>query len=133
MVSEDDPFYAFAKMWDYMMKKQNENKDLKKILHPIAWLKEYCTLKFGLCRQSGHSTIIKGFIHDKTAIFCFTHNIGKLLYGRNNYMTFNQIDQLRGKKKEFIFVDNYSFMSKKQEEKLYKTLSQDTKIVALIQ
>lgn len=135
MVSKNDPFTAFIYMWDYMAAKQEEAKEFKKILSVKGWLKEYCTLKFGLCRQAGHSSIIKSFVGKKstTVCFCFNHSMGRQIY-RGNYLTFAQIGKdPQAYRKQFVFVDNHSFMTKKQEEKLYDTLDENTQLITLMQ
>lgn len=121
---------VFRIMFNLMLKK---DKKFKKFLSPVAWLKEYCTLRFGLYRQAGHSSIIKEFINEESIVLVPHYNIGKGIYGGNNYLTFDHVNKEKLKGKKWIFVDNYSFMSKKQEDLLYKSLTDDVEIIALIQ
>lgn len=110
---------------------ENQEKEtvihFKKTMKPIAFLKEFCTIKFCLPRRAGHSTAgtylaNKYFnnpiflVHDSYQREVAAMRLEKM-WNKENIYTF---DNFRGiKSVECVVIDTASFMSKTSQEYIY--------------
>ena len=123
---------VFDSMIKCMLEHQEQDsiKEIRETISPVSWIKEYCTMRFGLYRQAGHTEMINWFAETYS-------NIGVIVYKntmfRNyknidvkmNYQTFSETiseiisDTTCQREIEYLFVDTASLFSKTKEDELY--------------
>jgi hypothetical protein len=122
------PLVALDMMIEWTLKSQQKNVHLSKTLSKVAWLKEFCTIKFCLPRQSGHTTAIKYLAtkYFKNPVIIVPNNHMLSLWDHNfKVCTFNNFEtQIIGRSSiDCIIIDVASFMSKSAQEEIYNLFS----------
>lgn len=101
-----------------------------------SYIKEYCTIKIGTARQSGHTTAIIDFIEQekehlgKILILVPNSNMQQLIRGKTStdieINTFNYITS-EAVVADTIFVDCASFLSKSKQDELVADMARSNK------
>jgi len=118
------PHILLDTMIQWTLYKQEQCKKLKTILSKKQWLKEYCTIRFCLPRQSGHSCSAVKLANQYFLKPCFILynksmkiNAYKLEKDVHSFATFNT--DLISRTLQCIVVDLASLMSSTKQEKIY--------------
>ena len=111
---------------------ENANKIEDVLLSDLKFCKEYRTVRIALHRQIGHTTYIKK--HSKNKDFIYTTHPSQYLGFSNvcntdkDKSTCNQFDELLP---ETIWVDNTSFFTDKELNKIYVRHARDCSLEKL--
>lgn len=97
----------------------------KSYLNPLAWLKESCTIKFCLPRQSGHTTFAEKLMKTRKCCYLapemcarrFMEKLEPKLKGGVSWPS--NLNRIKGKSFDILIVDVSSMMSNKQIDNIY--------------
>lgn len=126
--------------WSLYTQRKDSRKELKKMYNAKSWLKEFCTIKFCLPRQSGHSTsalkLANHFSNDPWFIVYKNYN-GSLFQKERNVFEHSNFEReiISRPNTNFLVVDNASLLSKTKIEEIYniKFNMIDTTIILFLQ
>ena len=120
-----EPLQCLETMIKWTLIRQSKEQELKRTLSKKAWLKEYCTIKFYLPRQSGHTTagiyLAKKYFKDPIFIVpnLKTYKRHMKIHDITKVYNIDMIDYRIKNDVDCIVADMSSFMSHTKQEKLY--------------
>ena len=127
MVSQRGLYKSLKCMIDWTEQQQDRSDYMlpKGYFSPKSWIKEFCTIKFGLPRQSGHTTFAKKLIGEIGTRVLYIAPNQQILKHANlppiNRMTVEGVanKQHLGRRFQMVIVDCASLLSQRDLETLY--------------
>lgn len=116
----------------------------RNLLSPKSWIKEFCCVKFGLPRRSGHSTFAQQLFYKffkKPVFIAPTESIcmsAGFLFSAPNVGLPTTLNKFKGNSYDGIIVDCVSLFSANEIDKIYETFEmtayrQDNFIILLLE
>ena len=137
MIERKDLKLALKNMINWTYQQQAFARKLKGALSRGEWAKEYCTVKYSLPRQSGHTTMIRELckeeFFERPALFVpletMLGNYNRSIVGGRLHVA--SATELVDDGVKEVIIDSSSFVSKETIETMYKFFN--AKLFLLIQ
>jgi hypothetical protein len=110
--------------WTFQHQKEVSVKS-RSYISPLALAKEFCTVKFCLPRQSGHTTFAKKLMKSRSCVYVTQEQYGRRILNelepkyKRRVSWLDNLNKLRGLTFDIFIVDVSSMLSNKQIEKIY--------------